>query len=453
MVVMLPIRRRTPALLTIDFHFVVFTPMRMKRVLCAALLFLTSPAWSQSLTVEEDDPPEMEPQLNWLPFAFFSESFGLGLGVGGAVSHIPDPESSLLGAVTMGTTGSYNIAFGGSQLRIPGLDRLFFYPMAVVARYQNQDLFVGTQNPGFEGQRAGAHNSDPDNFFEATQWDNWAKLEMRYLLPIGHGRSAPVINRYVVDQGILKRGATGGDAFNPWTSGRSYFVLTPGWRKQTLDNEDLNVPVETLNVKAGFRWDNRDYPFNPSRGENFEVTYQKDFTDTDDLGGWEAWFLQAEKVFDFGKGDLAGQRVLAFDLWTSYVPSWETDAEGNVTRRPPQNEGATLGGFYRMRGYESHRFQDKAAITYTVEMRVIPEWQPLVELRALDWAKLRYWQWVVFAEAGRVADSWNLDTLHDDMNFDAGFSLRGMFYQAVCRLDVAFSEEGSRIVAMYGQPF
>jgi hypothetical protein len=425
----------------------------MKRAL---LLFFVLPCailQAQSLTVEAEDPPEFDPQTNWLPYAFFSESFGVGFGVGGALNHVPEPESSLLGAVTVGTTGSYNVALGASQLRIPGLDRLFLYPMAVFARYKDQDLYVGTQNPGFEGERAGAHNSDPDNFLEADQWDNWAKLEMRYLLPFGDGKGEPLINTYVVDNGILKHGATGGTSWNPLHSGRTYLLLTPGWRKQTLDNDNLTLPVETVNIKAGLLWDNRDYPFNPSRGSQLELTYQKDFTDEDDLGGWEAWFFQAEKVFNIGSNDRAGQRVFTLNAWTSYVPTWETDADGNILRRPPQNEGATLGGFYRMRGFESSRFQDKAAIAYTAEYRVIPDWQPLTEFRALDWAKLRYWQWVAFAEAGRVADEWDVDLLHEDMNLDAGFSIRGMFYQAVCRLDFAFSEEGTRIVAMYGQPF
>jgi len=422
------------------FHFV---------FLSFSALFLSA----QSITVEQNEEQKNTPEINWLPFGFFSESFGTGLGVGGAITHFPQPESSLLGAITAGTTGSYNIALGGSQLRIPGLDRLFFYPTAVVARYQNQDLYIGNQNPGFSGQRAGAHDSDPDNFFEVTQWDTWARLEMRYLLPIGDGKNHSVVNTYVVDQGVLQRGATGGSSWNPFQSGRTYLMLTPGWRKQTLDNEEVALPVETLNLKAGLRWDNRDFPFNPSSGNQVEIAYQKDFRDEETLGGWEAWFFQAEQIINLGATDRADQRVLAFDIWTSYVPTWETDDQGQVIRRPPQYEGASLGGFYRLRGFESNRFQDKAAIAYTAELRVIPHWQPLTEFRALDWAKLRYWQWVVFAEAGRVAEEWDVDLLHQDMKVDAGFSLRGMFYQAVCRLDFAFSEEGTRIVAMYGQPF
>jgi hypothetical protein len=395
----------------------------------------------------------MEPDFTWIPFGFFNDTFGTAVGVGGICSHVPDPESSLLGAVTVGTTGSFNLAFGGSQLRLPGTDRLFLYPLAVFARYQDQDLYIGSNNPGFAGQRAGSHNSDPDNVFEATLWDVWVETEFRYLLPIGDGRGDRLVNTYVVEDGQLLRGATGGTSWNPLESGRTFLLFTPGYREKTVENEELTAPFETLNFKIGLLWDNRDFPFNPSTGSHVEVTYKRDVLDDTPAQGWSSWELQAGRVFNAGGNRLAGQQVLAFDVWSAYSPSWETDDEGAVTRRPPSFEGPSLGGFYRMRGYESNRFQDKAALAYTAEYRIIPNWQPLEDMRLLSWAKPRYWQWVLFGEAGRVAPHWDPDTLHTDLNFSGGVSVRGMFYQAVCRLDLAFSDEGTRIVAMYGHPF
>lgn len=46
----------------------------------------------------------------------------------------------------------------------------------------------------------------------------------------------------------------------------------------------------------------------------------------------------------------------------------------------PDYYGAKLGGFYRMRGFDSRRFHDKAGIYYSVEYRMIPQWQPLKEI-------------------------------------------------------------------------
>ena len=148
--------------------------------------------------------------------------------------------------------------------------------------------------------------------------------------------------------------------------------------------------------------------------------------------------------------------MLAFNFWTAYVSTWETEIvneEEVVTKRPPYYEGANLGGFYRMRGYEGERFHDKAALYGSIEYRVIPKWQPLLENKLFKYFELDWMQFAAFAEAGRVAPEWQIDTLTTDMKFDAGVSLRGMLMKSVFRLDLAVGEEGARVVAMYGQPF
>ena len=430
--------------------------MKKTHPLFLFVLFAFLPFWvhAQSITAVEGFEDEASKRaFNWLPYGFFSESFGLGLGVGAGYTAWPHPESSILGAATVGTSGSYNLVLGGSQLRFPGIKRLYVEPLVMTARYQDQFLYVGSKNEGFEGKRAGANDSDADNYLEATQWDNRVEIEFKFLLPIGHGRGDDIINTYTVQNGVLTEGATGAESWNPLESGRTSINITPAWREQTLENDDFEVPLQTRNVTVGIERDNRDFPFNASRGSYQSLSYQKDFRNSDALGGWEAWFGELDWAFDVGPGPNAIQRVLAFNFWAAYVPTWETDAEGNPTKRPPQFEGANLGGLYRMRGYEPERFHDKSAVVYTAEYRVIPDWQPIKEMAFLEWAQIRYWQWAVFAEAGQVSPSWSVSDLHDDLHVDAGVSLRGMFYKAVLRLDVAVSEEGSRVVAMYGHPF
>lgn len=426
--------------------------MKLLNVL-ACLLLLPAVVFGQSRTHEEGEALDQKLKYSGIPYGFYSESFGLGLGLGGGVAHWPAPESSALGAVTVGTTGSFNAALVLNQIPVPGVERLYVQLAGVTARYQDQLLYVGRQNPGFEGQRAGTSGSDPDNVYEADQWDNWVKLKFRYLLPVADGNRGDIINIYTVNDGVLVDGATGGHAANPLKSGRTYLEIRPGWRRQTLETDEVETPLETFNVEFALERDNRDYPFNPSRGSMQRLVYQKDFTDQDGLGGWEFWSLQLQKVMNLGESEQTKQRVIAFDFAAGYVPTWETDDGGNVTSRPPPYEGAVLGGLYRMRGYESNRFSDKAGIYYGAEYRVIPRWQPLSRVDFLNWANIRYWQFAVFVEAGEVAESWDLDDLHSDIKFDGGISLRGMFYQAVCRLDVAVSDEGSRVVAMYGHPF
>jgi hypothetical protein len=66
----------------------------------------------------------------------------------------------------------------------------------------------------------------------------------------------------------------------------------------------------------------------------------------------------------------------------------------------------------------------------------------------IDW-----FQVVLFAEVGRVAESWDVSELHSDMKWDAGIGLRAMIQKAVFRADVAASEEGARFIAMVAHPF
>ena len=56
-------------------------------------------------------------------------------------------------------------------------------------------------------------------------------------------------------------------------------------------------------------------------------------------------------------------------------------------------------------------------------------------------------------EVGRVAPSWDLSMLHQDMKYDYGIGLRGMFHASVGRLDFVVSDEGFSFSAMLGQTF
>ena len=83
----------------------------------------------------------------------------------------------------------------------------------------------------------------------------------------------------------------------------------------------------------------------------------------------------------------------------------------------------------------------------------MPEWQPLGQIELLDPLMIRWWQIVGLVEAGRVAPSWDIGTLHSDMKYDVGIGIRGMFNSGIGRLDFVVSEEGVSFVAMFGQAF
>ncbi|NIS54293.1 MAG: hypothetical protein GWN67_26375, partial [Phycisphaerae bacterium] len=77
---------------------------------------------------------------------------------------------------------------------------------------------------------AGSNDSDEDNFVTSDGgWDNFFRLRFKYLFPMGHGRDT-IISTQVVDQGLLVKGATGGESWNPFESGLTYLEVKPFYR-------------------------------------------------------------------------------------------------------------------------------------------------------------------------------------------------------------------------------
>ena len=159
-------------------------PFIMKAAILIIFIAVFAPCMSQAQSIMLDSKEErVFNKFNWLPYAFYSDSFGLGVGVGAGYSGWPEEETSLLGSITVGTKGSYNIIAAISDLRVPGFRRLYVEPLLIFGRYQDQFLYIGKNNAGFEGQRAGANDSDPENYVEAIQNDYRVDFQFRYLLP------------------------------------------------------------------------------------------------------------------------------------------------------------------------------------------------------------------------------------------------------------------------------
>lgn len=417
-------------------------------VVALLLVIASSGARAQSITLRED---ETRPVPDWtvVPYGFFSESFGLGLGLGAGYSGPFQEQSMLLGTAAWGSRDAYLVAGAITDLQGHFSRRLFYNPVFLFARYADDRVYING-NPGFPDEIAGSNDSSADNYILENQWDNWAEFQLHYVLPTGHGRDQ-IISRYHLRRGILAEGASGGEAWDPFASGRTSLMLTPRWREMTLDYEgDEDLEFRTFNLRAGIEYDNRDYPMNPGRGSYQKIQYTRDGERVDEANAWQVIEGQWAWVVDLPEADWMRQHTLVLEAWTADTPSWERNSTAG---RPPFYEGATLGGFYRLRGYEGSRFHDRSAICYSLEYRMIPEWNPLSDVDALDVFKIDWWQWVLFAEAGRVAPAWSLETLHEEMKYDAGVSLRVMVLKAVGRIDVAVSDEGTRVSAMYGHPF
>ena len=66
---------------------------------------------------------------------------------------------------------------------------------------------------------------------------------------------------------------------------------------------------------------------------------------------------------------------------------------------------------------------------------------------------LSWFQFVGFAELGRVAPEWNFSTLHEDMKWDAGVGLRVWINNILTRIDLGISSEGGGVQMTIEHPF
>lgn len=304
--------------------------------------------------------------------------------------------------------------------------------------------------------RRGSNDSDEDDFGEAGGDNNWFDFKLEFVLPLGAAREQGMMT-YHLTGGMLQGRGTGGKTWNPLKGGVTTLMLRQFNHLESFETEFGELERVIHPFELGIAYNNTDYPSNPSTGSSQYLSVKRDYGWGEADFPWTFIEFEASKYFSLGTSDWAKQRVLAFNGWTGDAPTWRetVDEDGNtvISHRPPQYDGAHLGGFYRMRAYPSHRFNDKSAVYATAEYRYTPYWNPIGQVSWLRWLKMDWWQFVGFVEGGRVANTYSVDELFSDWKADAGLGLRAMMAGGVFRFDWAISDEGSGMWVMFGHPF
>ena len=395
---------------------------------------------------------EVSQQTLSLPYAFYNENFGFAAGYVYGVVGQPQKQSTLLATVMAGSKGSAMGFLVGRDIQMPRVERLFFDPVVSVGYFKDTESYIDG-NPDFPNERAGSNDSDKDNYVKGDGWDNFFRLTFKYLLPMGDGKDQ-IISTYKIDRGLLTSGATGGTSLNPFKSGKSYLELRPFYRSQQIDGNDVDEDVKTNGLDFSVFWDNRDFYANPSKGFGLRGKVSRDFGWSDSSNSWTNVEGELDLYIPLQLSNRFRQTVLALDYWTSYSPTWDEQPDGTVENRPPAYTGSTLGGIWRLRGYPSQRFNDKAAVYYAAELRIIPRWNPF---NGWPWIQkyvgIQWLQFVPFIEVGRVASEWDFNKLHSDMKWDVGLGIRAWAKGIVIRIDTAVSDEEFGVQMMVSQPF
>ena len=414
------------------------------------------PTASVKMSVEREENRRSKGDTLVLPYAFSTESMGTVIGVGGMARGFYQDQMTVGGTV-FGGKESHGIALGAWDYRFPWTNRLYISAIGMLGYYPRQraytsgDLFIPPDIPP-----PGSNDSSPNAFIEAQGASNWLDIKLEYALPIGAARNKGMID-YRLTNGLLTSAPSGGDQWNPLSSGATVVTLQQTNRYQSFENDEQKVDGTVHALQLGILYDNTDFPTNPSRGSSqyLAVTHDAAWFDSEDK--WTAVEFEASKYFSLGASEHAHQRIIAINGWTAYSPSWETETNAQGATRPVDNppymEGATLGGFYRMRGYDMNRFHDKAAIYATAEYRYTLRYNPLKGIEWLRFLNLDWFQLVGFVEGGRVGPSYTSDDLLNDWKSDIGFSLRALTAGIVVRFDMAHSDEGTNAWVMVGHPF
>jgi len=398
----------------------------------------------------------------YVPYVFSTDSTGFagGIGVikqGFLQPHVTAIATLFYGAkqdiITNGENDTANFSGGFAAIFdyiVPGTDRLLFSVLGLKAYFPTARYYVYDH----------AHESNEDNYIESSGDADFIYATLKYVLPMGDGLDNPE-GHYILRNGFaMDREGHGGG--KPFVTGRTALGISAFYEHNTFDNWLPGSPRSTNGLKDwntnGLRFfvehDNTDYDLNPSRGYQFKLQYSKDFGWGGSEQTWDFLEFKYNHYVDLPTFSFTQQNVLAMSFWTGYSFSWDrnNDYMPDISaHRPPPWEGARLGGMFRMRGYNTDRFSDKAVIYGTAEYRAVLDWNPFRKNEyipvAVDWLQV-----VGFVEAGRVNDTYNFDLL-SDMKFDVGVSLRAMAAQVPVRIDLAYGDEGANFWVMIYQPF
>jgi hypothetical protein len=388
-----------------------------------------------------------------LPFVFNTEALDTAYGIAGGTTGYFQPQMSTFAAIMGSTNDTVALFLSVNDYQFRSLPRLFATLTGSIGDWTKHRSYAGF-DPAFPGERAGSNDSDDDNFFSGNGQNNWFDLNFRYLFPTGDGRDN-VINTVYLDHGIIESGAVEVTEWSPSRSGRLYFDTTYFYHARDFEQDVDNIAGDTNGLEIALEYDNRNFSADPSKGSLQRFAVKRDFGWFNSTDSWTNLKLDLRKYISLGSSNGFQQRVLALNLWASYTPTWNNTltANGPVTEnRPPNIEGASLGGLERLRAYPSQRFSDKAALLYVAELRLTSSWNPR-NWRLLDFLEVDWIQLVPFAEVGRVAPGWSLSELHRDMKWDVGLGLRFIMRKAVFRVEVAGNGDTSSTWVMVGHPY
>jgi hypothetical protein len=429
---------------------------KLKILLCLIILYI-HPVKAQDVYVSNKKDSTQASTIV-VPFSFYLQSFGLAAAVDVASRGFIQEQatSTLVGLVS--TNGSKYLYWEADNFQIPYVPRLFLSPNINIAHYGALDIYSG-YNPSFPKETAGNNESNKNNFYNIKSNKIEAEFMFRFLLPTGYGKEH-IINEITLKNGLPTSGYTSfSEGLNPVKNGRTFIESSLFFQDQNMKFPFGDVHKRYIGYNIGVNCENIDFKESPTKGIQVFYKYWQGLDILRTTNPWSMQEASLAKYFSIPSTYLR-QQVIAVNVWTKNVDSWNTFTEKDknkqpIYHRPSPFSGASLGGRYRFRSYPEARFTDAASLLYTLEYRIIPNWNPLKNwgfLRKMN-VNIDWIQFVAFIESGRVAPNWDIKKLNTNMQYDYGLGIRFFANEMLIRVDGGFSKEDSQVQMFIGQSF
>ena len=418
-------------------------------VLGGLLLLLGS---TPSADYSDNSPgKESHRDIAGVPFIFSSEDWGVAIGGAGLVKGLLQPQMSLFGMAIASNNDSSFGFLGLYNVMAPGFDQLRMDFSFYKAIQTDTRIFL-PGNPGAAMEQAGSNDSGATSAIRDGLRDERYQIDFKYTLPIGAGKDGAL-----VAMAKTRRGYESSTEWNPMTSGITTLNLRPFYLSRRLDQwQPASESDHSAGVVVKLEYDTRNSSTLPTRGSNSSFTYTRDWGSSD-RPSWSTVEFEYSKFLNLGSNSLMQQQVLGLNTWVADTPTWnqtEVIDGQSVWRRPPWFAGINLGGQNKLRGFSSDRFSGRSAVSYSIKYRVMPHWQPLGKLPVISsFYDIPWWQWTLFIDLGRVADTFSLQTLHQDMKASVGGGVRFQIEGLTVRTEIAAGSEERFLRIFVNQPF
>ncbi len=200
------------------------------------------------------------------------------------------------------------------------------------------------------------------------------------------------------------------------------------------DTNDIHNPSSgkrlILNVKKSLNMLGKD---SENEWDYYKLTF--------DIRKYIPVFKKSIFALRFRTQSTGGKKVLSEER-TSLRRFMTGNADDKVETYAPFFDNALLGDLETFRGYYYYRFHDNHSVLLQAELRF-----PLDKF-------ISGMQGTIFAEVGRVSDTYDTEMFYKDMHYSGGVGFRYFFNkQMLVRSDVGFSNEAINVRMNTGQAY